>query len=33
MSDWEGIVIRFRDVGGGNWVRDKVVMEQGKPDR
>lgn len=29
-SDWEGIVVNFRDQGGNNWVRDSVIMEQGK---
>lgn len=28
-SDWEGIVVKFRNNGGDNWVRDSVTMEQG----
>ncbi|KAK9443378.1 hypothetical protein VB005_02657 [Metarhizium brunneum] len=27
-SDWEGIVVSFRDTGSNNWVRDTVKMEQ-----
>lgn len=30
MSDWEGIVMRFTEVGKTDtWVRDSVIMEQG----
>lgn len=29
-SDWEGIVVKFRNNGGDSWVRDSVTMEQGK---
>ena len=28
-SDWEGIVISFKNNGGDNWIRDAVAMEQG----
>lgn len=28
-SDWEGIVVQFKDNGDDTWTRDVVIMEQG----
>ena len=33
-SDWEGIVMKFKDPNGdNNWVRSSVIMEQGMGER
>jgi hypothetical protein len=29
-SDWEGIVVKFKNAGDNNWVRSSVIMEQGR---
>lgn len=29
MSDWEGVVLRFIR-GGGGWIRESAILEQGK---
>jgi hypothetical protein len=31
MSDWEGVVLSWKNVGNDQWIRDYVKMEEGKP--
>jgi hypothetical protein len=30
-SDWEGVVLSWKNIGNNQWIRDWVKMEQGEP--